>query len=264
MLTCISSHGLKRSWRSCPRRVNAGNKNTPSTHHPRRWNVTTLMVGLKNGHIRKNLTQKWWTPEIQLGNAKKKNNKKPLYDRVWSRDQRINPHCKHHSGNCTAQAKNGNSSGLFIWEISTVPSYVSVVAQLQHPCCAWPSHFGDVRGMSVIAALWHLCCAWPSHFGDIHGVSVVAPLWHPCCAWPSHFGDIHGVSVVAPLWHPCCAWPSHFGDVHGVSAVAPLWHPCCAWPSHFGDVHGVSVVAPLWHPCCAWPSHFGDVHGVRV
>ena len=47
MHTCISSHGLKRSWRSCPRRVNAGNKNTPSTHHPRRRNVTTLMVGLK-------------------------------------------------------------------------------------------------------------------------------------------------------------------------------------------------------------------------
>ena len=46
MHTCISSHGLKRSWRSCPRRVNAGNKNTPSTHHPRRRNVTTLMVGL--------------------------------------------------------------------------------------------------------------------------------------------------------------------------------------------------------------------------
>ena len=30
-------------------------------HHryPRRRNVTTLIVGLKNGHIRKNLTQKW-------------------------------------------------------------------------------------------------------------------------------------------------------------------------------------------------------------
>ena len=27
--------------------MNAGNKNTPSTHHPRRRNVTTLMVGLK-------------------------------------------------------------------------------------------------------------------------------------------------------------------------------------------------------------------------
>ena len=47
MHTCISSHRLKRSWRSCPRRVNAGNKNTPSTHHPWRRNVTTLMVGLK-------------------------------------------------------------------------------------------------------------------------------------------------------------------------------------------------------------------------
>ena len=54
MHTCISSHGLKRSWRSCPRRVNAGNKNTPSTHHPRRRNVTTLMVGLKKrSHTRK-------------------------------------------------------------------------------------------------------------------------------------------------------------------------------------------------------------------
>ena len=43
MHTCISSHRLKRSWRSCPRQVNAGNKNTPSTHHPRRQNVTTVM-----------------------------------------------------------------------------------------------------------------------------------------------------------------------------------------------------------------------------
>ena len=57
MHTCILSHGLKRSWHSCPRQVNAGNKNTPSTHHPQRWNVTTCMVGLENGHIRKNPTQ---------------------------------------------------------------------------------------------------------------------------------------------------------------------------------------------------------------
>ena len=57
------------SWRSCPRRVNASNKNTPSTHHPRRRNVTTLMVGLKNGHIRKNLTS-WGTPKKK---KKKKN-----------------------------------------------------------------------------------------------------------------------------------------------------------------------------------------------
>ena len=47
MHTCIPSHGLKRSWRSCPRQVNAGNKNTSSMHHPQRRNVTTSMVGLK-------------------------------------------------------------------------------------------------------------------------------------------------------------------------------------------------------------------------
>ena len=57
MCTCIPSRGVKRSWHLCPRRVNAGNKNTPSMHHPRRRNVTTSMVGLKNGHVRKTLTQ---------------------------------------------------------------------------------------------------------------------------------------------------------------------------------------------------------------
>ena len=33
MHTCILSHRLKRSWHSCPRRVHAGNKNTPSMHN---------------------------------------------------------------------------------------------------------------------------------------------------------------------------------------------------------------------------------------
>ena len=66
-LVCAHMHFIARTQKILtfiPRRVNAGNKNTPSMHHPRRRNVTTLMVGLKNGHILKNLTQKWWTPEI--------------------------------------------------------------------------------------------------------------------------------------------------------------------------------------------------------
>ena len=72
-LVCTHMHFIARTQKiltfMCPRRINAGNKNTPSMHHPRRRNVATLMVGLKNSHICKNLTQKWWTPEIQLGNA---------------------------------------------------------------------------------------------------------------------------------------------------------------------------------------------------
>ena len=55
--TCIQLHGLKRSWHSCPRWVNAGNKNTPGIQHPQRRSVTTSMVGLINGHIHRNLTQ---------------------------------------------------------------------------------------------------------------------------------------------------------------------------------------------------------------
>ena len=59
-LVCAHMHFIARTQKIptfMSRRVNAGNKNTPSTHHPRRRNVTTLMVGLKNGHIRKNLTE---------------------------------------------------------------------------------------------------------------------------------------------------------------------------------------------------------------
>ena len=39
--------------------MGAGNKNTPSTHHPRRQDVATSMTGLKkkNGHIRINPTK---------------------------------------------------------------------------------------------------------------------------------------------------------------------------------------------------------------
>ena len=54
---CIPWHRLTRLWHSCPRWVNVGNKDTPSVHHPWRWNVTTSIAGLKNGHIDKNLTQ---------------------------------------------------------------------------------------------------------------------------------------------------------------------------------------------------------------
>ena len=57
----------QRSWHSCHRRVYAGNKNTPSMHHPRR-----RMVGLKKKSNTQKSHPKWWTPEIKLGNAEEK------------------------------------------------------------------------------------------------------------------------------------------------------------------------------------------------
>ena len=52
--------------------MNAGNRNTLSMHRPRRRNVTTSMVGLKNGHIRKNLTQNGEPQRHSWGTQKKK------------------------------------------------------------------------------------------------------------------------------------------------------------------------------------------------
>ena len=77
-LVCANMHfiALTQKILACPRRVNAGNKNTLSTHHPRRRNVTTLMVGLKNGHISKNLTQSGEPQRYSWGTQKKKKKKK--------------------------------------------------------------------------------------------------------------------------------------------------------------------------------------------
>ena len=57
MHTCISSHGLKRSWRSCPRRVNAGNKSTQ--HAP----STKMECDYLNGWIKKTVTYAKISPQ---------------------------------------------------------------------------------------------------------------------------------------------------------------------------------------------------------
>ena len=48
-------------------------------HHPRRWNVTTSMVGLKNSHIRKNLTQ-IGEPQIYVAGERRSS---ATFGRVW-------------------------------------------------------------------------------------------------------------------------------------------------------------------------------------
>ena len=70
----LCTHAFHRAdfWHSCRRRVNAGNKNTPSMHHPRRWNVTTSAVGLKNGHIHKSLIPNGEPQRYSWGTQKKK------------------------------------------------------------------------------------------------------------------------------------------------------------------------------------------------
>ena len=47
-------------------------QNAPSMHHPQKQNVTTFMVGLKNGHVRKNLTQNGEPQRSSQGTQKKK------------------------------------------------------------------------------------------------------------------------------------------------------------------------------------------------
>ena len=69
--------------------MNAGNKNTPSTHHPRRRNVTTLMVGLKKRSHTQKSHPKVVNPRDIAGERQKQTNKQQQKNpRLGKRDPR--------------------------------------------------------------------------------------------------------------------------------------------------------------------------------
>ena len=70
-----------------------------TTEYPRRRNVTTSMVGLKNGHIGKNLTQNGESQRCSWGTQKKKKvNPRAGEERGWRRKITLNPLWAHVAG----------------------------------------------------------------------------------------------------------------------------------------------------------------------
>ena len=79
LCTLLPEHRLKGSWHSCPRRVNAGNKNTPSMQHPWRRNVTTSMVGLKKRSHTQKCHPKMVNPRVIAGNTEEEESHQFLF-----------------------------------------------------------------------------------------------------------------------------------------------------------------------------------------
>ena len=52
--------------------MNTSNRNTPRMHHPCGQNVTTSIVGFKNGHVRTNLTQNGETQRYNRGRRRRR------------------------------------------------------------------------------------------------------------------------------------------------------------------------------------------------
>ena len=76
-LVCAHMHFIARTQKIL---TGECNKNTPSTHHPRRRNVTTLMVGLKKTVTYANISPKSGEPQrYSWGTQKKKKKKKSLW-----------------------------------------------------------------------------------------------------------------------------------------------------------------------------------------
>ena len=81
MHTCIPSHRLKRSWHSCPRQVNAGDKKHTQHETSMKMECDYLNGWIKNSHIRK-ISPKMVSPRDAAGERRRRKRR-----RSW----RINP-----------------------------------------------------------------------------------------------------------------------------------------------------------------------------
>ena len=166
MHTCISSHGLKRSWRSCPRRVNAGNKNTPSTHHPRRRNVTTLMVGFKKRSHKQKSHPKVANPRDIAGERKKTKKQKKTktenkYDfhslRMNSQALPSHSQGRHHAagGRCHMICTQLCLGLMYVHTEDTSPNSKWIVKQ------CWIVPFSTIFSILIVTVLD--CSEWREH-----------------------------------------------------------------------------------------------------
>ena len=87
------------------------NKNTPSMHHPRRRNVTSSKVGLKNGHTRKILTENCEAKRYSWATQKKKNDEPQRYS--WATQKKKNDEPQRYSW--ATQKKKNDEPQRYSW-----------------------------------------------------------------------------------------------------------------------------------------------------
>ena len=175
MHTCISSHGLKRSWRSCPRRVNASNKKH-TQHAPSMKTECDYLNGWikKRSHTQKS-HPKVVNPRDIAGERKKKKKKKVLHSY---------PQVLWNSGNLFSQRQRRNSwaadckcwhSTAAVFASPPLSTTVAVGSTLKHQSsmfCVW------LRGTQVQS--FH-SISWHNWTGSLYQVITVEnPICEKC------------------------------------------------------------------------------------
>ena len=130
--------------------MNAGNKNTPSTHHPRRRNVTTLMVGLKKRSHTQKSHPKVVNPRDIAGERHQKKKKKKRYLPMHRFTMTGNPDTDSRRGSCSHTGLVAGESSW--WQVDlaggvSVFDVFSVIITNRGDCC------GECRLLSTLLQL---------------------------------------------------------------------------------------------------------------
>ena len=129
--------------------MNAGNKNTPSTHHPRRRNVTTLMVGLKKTVTYAKISPESGEPQrYSWGTPPKQTNKKKRYLPMHRFTMTGNPDTDSRRGSCSHTGLVAGESSW--WQVDlgggvSVFDVFSVIITNRGDCC------GECRLLSTLS-----------------------------------------------------------------------------------------------------------------
>ena len=277
MRTYIPSHRLKRSWRSRPRRVNASNKNTPSMHHPQRQNVTTSMVGLKNSHIDKNLTQNGEPQESSWERRRRRRDSKQHWHSVVTQNNR-----RSISGGLA------DSRGPHTWgqrHKTTMPVLSHTTTEVL--LAVWPTHLGSEthqhsavthNNRSTTGSLTH--SRHPHTWGQRHKTTSTQ-----CChtqqqkySWqsdtlqrPTHLGsetqNNNGHSAVTHNNRSTAGSLTHTPGVRDKTTLIVLSHTTTeavlfvVWPTHLGsETHQHSAVTHNNRSTTGSLTHSRDPH----
>ena len=112
--------------------MNAGNKNTPSTHHPRRRNVTTLMVGLKKkkrSHKQKTHPKSGEPQRYSWGMPKKKKtNKKQNKQKTKNKKKHNKTKKQTNKQTKKNKTKNPMQPDLHCWDLRCPVLYTAPLA----------------------------------------------------------------------------------------------------------------------------------------
>ena len=250
--TCIPSHIVKKSWHSCPRQVDAGNKNTPSMRRPKRRNMTTSVVGL-NMVTYVEISPKMVNLRDIAGNTEEEGKIQLVTNWNWFQLNHylqwlipLSNTSKLLASSSSSSYPSYNSRGHHIASSSS-SSYPSYNSRGHHiasssPSSSYPSY--NSRGHHIASS--SSSSSYPSYNSRGHHIASSSP----SSSYPSYNSRGHHIASSSPS----SSYPSYNSRGHHIASSSPS----SSYPSYNSRGHHIASSSPS----SSYPSYNSRGHHI--